>query len=218
MRPSRHIPALVLGLLCLIPLLAASVAWFDDGELAAAAATLGVPHPTGFPLFVMGNHGAVLLPFGSLAFRIHLAGAVVALCAVALCWSAIGPKGRLSWPWTFGAMVIALSSPSLAMHIRATEVYPWVWLHASCVLWVALRTQGAKRLVGLWALGGMGIVIHSESAALSLLFALAALVTAKIPWPSRLRALVSGCALAVIVAAGTVALPLMAARDPMLSW
>ena len=40
-----------------------TVGFIDSGELAAAAATLGVPHPTGYPLLmILGHVATVLLP------------------------------------------------------------------------------------------------------------------------------------------------------------
>jgi hypothetical protein len=41
-----------------------TVGFIDSGELAAVAATLGVAHPTGYPLFTMLGWIAVHLPFG----------------------------------------------------------------------------------------------------------------------------------------------------------
>jgi hypothetical protein len=59
--------------------------WLDSPELTAAAATLGVPHPPGHPLYVMLVKPFTLLPVGSIAFRVALASAVFgALASLAL--------------------------------------------------------------------------------------------------------------------------------------
>src|SRR3972149_1294558 len=43
------------------------------GENATAAATLGVPHPPGFPLFcLLGKLFTVLIPIGDAAYRVNL--------------------------------------------------------------------------------------------------------------------------------------------------
>ena len=43
----------------------APTVWFiDSGELAAVASTLGIAHPTGYPLFTIIGHIFTLLPFG----------------------------------------------------------------------------------------------------------------------------------------------------------
>lgn len=51
---------------------APDIYWRDSGELTAAAALLGSPHPTGFPLYCMGAKAFTLLPFGTIAFRLNL--------------------------------------------------------------------------------------------------------------------------------------------------
>src|SRR5262252_9322239 len=59
--------------------------WFDSQEIGSAAVRLGVPHPTGFPLVMLvGRALAWLLPYGELAFRVHLGSALAAALAVGL--------------------------------------------------------------------------------------------------------------------------------------
>src|SRR5512135_2533179 len=66
--------------------LSPTVAWVnlgeDSGDLLAASATLGIPHPTGYPLFVLLGRVATFLPLGSLAFRINLVAALAGAASV----------------------------------------------------------------------------------------------------------------------------------------
>ena len=57
----------------------------DSGELIAAAHTLGIPHPTGYPLWLLLVKGfSSVVPFGSVAWRANLFSALCApLCALA---------------------------------------------------------------------------------------------------------------------------------------
>src|SRR3984893_16515754 len=48
----------------------------DSPELILAAATLGVAHAPGYPLFTMLGHLFSLLPFGSIPFRVNLLAVV----------------------------------------------------------------------------------------------------------------------------------------------
>lgn len=48
----------------------------DGGELITAAATLGVPHPPGYPTYVLLGKLFSLLPVRTIAFRLHLFSAV----------------------------------------------------------------------------------------------------------------------------------------------
>ncbi len=51
----------------------------DSGELVAAVHTLGIPHPTGYPLYVLlGKLWTLLVPVGSIAFRMSLISAACA--------------------------------------------------------------------------------------------------------------------------------------------
>jgi hypothetical protein len=47
----------------------------DSGELAAAVATGGVIHPPGYPLYALLGNLFVLLPHGTLAWRMNLMSA-----------------------------------------------------------------------------------------------------------------------------------------------
>jgi hypothetical protein len=45
----------------------------DSGELVAAVATLGIPHPSGYPLYVLlGKLWTLAVPVGSIAYRMSL--------------------------------------------------------------------------------------------------------------------------------------------------
>src|SRR3954453_22237379 len=84
--------------------LAPSVMPGDYAEFQMAAAVLGVPHPTGYPLYIMLGKLFPLLPFGDIAFRVHfssavyMAGAATMLYAVAL--RLLTYMGRRAYWWT----------------------------------------------------------------------------------------------------------------------
>ena len=56
----------------------------DTPKLQFVGAILGVPHPPGYPLYILLSHGFSHLPFGSLAYRINLMSAVFGAVTVAL--------------------------------------------------------------------------------------------------------------------------------------
>ena len=57
---------------------ARNVTFGDSGELIAAAWTLGVAHPPGYPLWTLIAKLFAGLPFGTPAFRVALASSVAA--------------------------------------------------------------------------------------------------------------------------------------------
>ena len=65
--------------------LAPSIVWGDSPELTTAAFCAGVPHPTGYPLYMLLAHAFLrCCPFGSSAYRMNLLAALSAAVAVAL--------------------------------------------------------------------------------------------------------------------------------------
>ncbi len=68
----------------------------DSGELSAAAFCLGVPHGSGYPLYVLLGKGFCLLPFGDVGFRMNLMSAVFGVmtvgCVYSLIWRMSGSK------------------------------------------------------------------------------------------------------------------------------
>ncbi len=77
--------ALALYLRCLAP----GVLPGDAGELQFAPYLLGLPHPTGYPLYsLLGWAWSHLLPFGTVAYRMNLFSAFFSALAVALLYPA----------------------------------------------------------------------------------------------------------------------------------
>jgi len=82
----KHIFAASAGLVCLviyILTLFPSITFLDSGELAAVSYTFGVPHPTGYPLFLVIGWLVSHLPLGSsVIYRLNLLSAVESAAAV----------------------------------------------------------------------------------------------------------------------------------------
>ena len=95
-RPTRTRPlalfvAPVVFLVALVPYwltLSPTISWrnggIDSGELVTAMLVLGIPHPTGYPLYMLLGKLFTFLPFGEPAWRVDLMSACFAALAVAL--------------------------------------------------------------------------------------------------------------------------------------
>ncbi len=72
--------------------LAPSITWrhdgADGGDLIAAAYTLGIPHPTGYPLYVLLARLFTFLPWGDIAYRVNLMSVFFAATTVPLVYLA----------------------------------------------------------------------------------------------------------------------------------
>ncbi len=74
--------AAALALAVYLRTLRPDVGWADSGELILAAATFGIAHPPGMPLWVLLAHLATLAPLGSVALRVNLLSALCGALAV----------------------------------------------------------------------------------------------------------------------------------------
>ena len=173
----RAITGVSLGVFGVLMALAApGVTWFDGGELAAAGATLGIAHPTGFPAWAVLAHAAALLPFGEIAFRVTLLSAALAAATGGVtAWAAWRLTGRVE---ALTAAALVPFSPLIFPHAVAIEVYA---LHAlttagllAMTAWLA--TDGDRRRILVAALVvGLMLGGHGETRLL-VLPALAAVV------------------------------------------
>ena len=67
----------------------------DDGLFITTAAYAGVAHPPGYPLYVVLGWLSSLLPFGSVAWRVHsLSGAMGALTCASIAWIVLRRTGN----------------------------------------------------------------------------------------------------------------------------
>ncbi len=210
--------------------LSPTVAWVnqgeDSGDLLVAAATLGIPHPTGYPLFVLLGRVASLVPLGALAFRINLIAALAGAAGVYFLARLVleiapGPRGGA------GATVAAASSALVYAYSRGawsqsvlTEVYTLNVAFLGAVLWSlarADRESSARHLTLAAFLLGLGVTHH-----LLLLAAVPPLAVVAARLAVRKIIGAAGVVLLVLFAlwgyALVLYLPIRAGQGPEFSW
>ena len=214
--------ALVVYVATLAPGLTFEHSGVDGGDLIAAARTLGVPHPSGYPTYTLLAWLVSHLPMGTVAYRVNLLSALCAGVTGGLaCLSAqillAGSRHRLALSAATG-LTLAFSSLLWSQAVIA-EVYAMLALFAALLLWLVLswRQIGGDVRLGLAGLVmGVGLGNH-----LSLVFALPALLV--LLWPKRrkwLRAkvLIPAAGLFLAGLCVYVYLPLAASRHPAVNW
>jgi hypothetical protein len=99
-----------------------SVALEDDGLFVLSSYFLGIEHPPGYPLFTLLGKLFTLLPFGSVAYRVHLASALFGALTCGGLWmcSRLLVEGRL--PAYLAAFGLGVSPVFWSQSIIA-EVY-----------------------------------------------------------------------------------------------
>jgi hypothetical protein len=180
--------ALAVYWLTLAPDLAWANAGSDGGELITAAVTLGIPHPSGYPLYVLLGKLFSWLPLGAVAFRLNLFSAVCVAVAAGLV-TAVNSDYRL--PITAPAIAAGLTfafAPLVWSQALISEVYGLNLLCLALFLWALLtaRPEAAvlpQRRSPSWLAGlflGLSITTHLSSL---LMLPLAILATRKARLP-----------------------------------
>lgn len=199
---------------------APSVSVGDSGEFAAAAATLGVAHPPGYPLYVLaGRAFGTLLPWGTWAWRLNLFSGVCAAGALALLFSACRRRGAGAPAALVAAAVLGLSP--LWLHTNAqAEVFALNALLAAACLAVAARPNpmGERSAAALGLLLGLGTANHHTLALAVPALAAGVWSAARPSAPRAARALAVFAVFGVLGASVQLFLPLRAAASPPLDW
>jgi hypothetical protein len=197
--------------------------WSDSQELGAAAVRLGVPHPTGFPLFVLAGRIAAWLPLGELAFRVHLASALAAAVAVGAIARLVVALAGDDAAGAAGAVAAALvlgAGMTFFRQATVTEVYAGAAAGLALALVAATRLAGgAGAEIGLPLAFGAGLSATGLHASFRLLAAVPLVALYLVRLRRGARWPVVAPALVALGAAGVALyLPLRSARVPELDW
>ncbi len=123
----------------------------DSGEMLAVVHTLGIPHPPGFPLYVLLAKLFAIVPIGSVAIRINFFSAVCdAMAAFFLCRATALLSGTV-WSGVLAAGLFAFS-PLVWPYAVTAEVFALNNLFTAALLWLstlASATESDTRRAGL---------------------------------------------------------------------
>jgi uncharacterized protein (TIGR03382 family) len=199
----------------------------DAGEFLGVASTLGVAHPTGYPLYALLGQLATFFPWGEEAFLINLISAAAAAGAAFFVALAAGELARMLKMGELGtalavgaAGLLALAGRTLWSVATMAEVYGLNALFWGALLWGALRlrrTGAARELYVLALIAGLSLANHA-----TIVLFFPALIF--IGWPGRERAksLTRALPLAAALFAAGISVnlytPLRAAQKPVFNW
>jgi hypothetical protein len=229
--------AFLIYLLTLAPGLTWRNSASDGGDLLTAAFTWGIPHPTGYPTYLILLRGfSAVVPTGSAALHGNLFSAVTASVAIGLLFMATVRILRslpLSSGMTDRYVLISAGVSSISMaasrelwsQATVTEVYALNALFVSAILWTTLGLRDRQRDGGVgWRYGaGIGLLF---GVALGNPLTIAAVILPLLAWGilgGGVRALRVRHALPIMMA-GALGLcvyayaPIASSQGPALNW
>ena len=156
---------------------ARTVALEDDGLFILSSYFLGIEHPPGYPLFTWFGHLFTYLPFGSVAYRVHLASAMFGALTCAALWLCARSliEGRL--PAYLAAFALGVS-PVFWSQATIAEVYTLNTFFFLVLVFIGLQGT-SRRLPWMALVFGLSLSNHYP---LMLLVAPAFLI---LLWPER---------------------------------
>jgi hypothetical protein len=192
----------------------------DSGELIAAAEGLGIPHPTGYPLWLLLNKAfSLLVPFGGVAWRMNLASALCAAGAAELLAATLRRLGCGRAASAGAALAFACLVPIWG-EATVARTYPLAALFSAALWWCGARLLGdggARWLLLHQLLLGFGLANHTMVVAQLPVIALIVLSRAR-PLLRRPAVVLAALLLPLPGLATYAYLPLRAASEPALEF
>ncbi len=134
----------------------------DSGEWQYMANILGIPHSTGYPLYILLAKLTTLLPLGNPAWRVNLFSALCATATIPIVYLLAQRVGRSRMAAVISALFFAFM-PTLWASAAIAEVYALNTLLVALTLWFAIRffDNGNARDLYLMALCfGLALTNH----------------------------------------------------------
>ena len=210
--------------------LAPTITWrfsgSDSAELASAAYSWGIPHPTGYPLWTFLGFLITRAPYGDMAGRTNLLSALCAAATAALVGLIVFDlTARIVASADVVTRAIAALSASLALATAPafwsqsvlTEVYSLNCLFIALIVWLLSSSRKSTGPNLLTFASGLALTNHL-TALFAVLPALAVTTVRRSHWPLRR----SGMTMSLLIFMAPLTLylliPLRAAQHPAENW
>ncbi len=189
----------------------------DGGDLITAAATGGVPHPGGYPLYLLLARLFQFIPVGSLAFRTNLLSVVCSIIASLLLYAflarALSPRPHTRTSALLGALVYG-TLPLTWGQALVTEVYALHGMMVIICLFLLDSNSSPRHSLVLGLVFGLSASNHLTSLFLLPLLALGAgekTLAAPSSLLQRSLGVIAGLSLYLL-------LPVRALSNPPVNW
>jgi len=193
----------------------------DSGELITTAYTLGVAHPPGYPLWcILGKIFTIIIPVGTIAFRINLMSVFFAAVTIFFLFLVIKKqtKNRMiagSVSLLFGFSFESWSQSNIA------EVYTLNCFFIAACLFLLQRWEEKRSnriLYVLASMCGLGCTNHHTMGPLSVLCALYIFFKSRRQSPLSFKVTGIACLLFVLALSVYLYLPVRSQANPYMNW
>ena len=128
--------------------LSPSVGAGDSGELILAAHSLGIPHPPGYPIWLLLARCADLVPWGTVALRVNALSALLAAAAAGLFYllaarCGLGRLGRAAGTIVFAASTLVWDN-AVQAEVYSLAAALFLLLAIAAIRARSRRTAGPK--------------------------------------------------------------------------
>lgn len=193
----------------------------DSGQFTLAAHVLGLPQPTGYPLFSLLGKIFTYLPVGDVAFRVNFFNALLSALTAGLSYflaQTIFPEKRFKLVHA-GAPLLLAFSYSLWMNTVYTKIYTLHYLFATLLLTVFFKLLKRPHEIRYFLLLSflLGLSLANHFTTWFLVPFLCAYLLKK-PFMKNAAMLSSAFFLFALSYSINLFLPLRAAAEPVLNW
>jgi len=146
--------------------LAPSLLYGDSAELQTISYTLGIGHPTGYPVYILLAKLFTFIPVGEIAYRVNLFSAFCAALTIGMLYLTLRKLGALVIPSVCGALALAVTS-LFWKHASIAEVYTPSAACLALILFCLFQWKETNLprwifIAGL--IGGLSLGIHTTVA------------------------------------------------------
>ncbi|MEK7203397.1 MAG: DUF2723 domain-containing protein, partial [Patescibacteria group bacterium] len=191
----------------------------DGGEFVTAAATLGIAHPSGYPLFVLIGKLFSFIPFGTAAWRVNLVSAFFGAMTSAMLYLIIERLTKKKAVAAATALVLAFSPIFWSQSVVA-EVYTLNSFFVALLIYILLVWQERredKYLLWFAFLYGLSLTNHTMMILLAPAFGLF-IVMVDFNVLRRFGLILKMAALFFLGLLVYAYLPIRSAQGPILDW
>lgn len=198
--------------------LAPTVLSGDVAEFAIASHVLGIPHPSGYPLYIWTGKIFTLLPLGDIGFRINLMSAFFAALTVSITYLIIKIVTNSEIASVISALTLAFSYIFWS-HALFAEVYTFNAFIVSIAILLLFRWFKIRETRILYLLSiilGLSVVSHLSSIFIIPAFFFSILMTDKIFIKNKKKLII---VLLFFLALSLYAwIPIRASQQPLWNW